>query len=64
MSDINNFHSQDPVNSTDKRQKGATMIEYALLASILILAIYAGLILARQKMSQSFSTVGSAVRGQ
>ncbi|MCB0345338.1 MAG: Flp family type IVb pilin [Bdellovibrionales bacterium] len=45
-------------------QKGATMIEYSLVAAIMVTGLITGVYLLRQNMSQTFSKVGSAVNTQ
>lgn len=45
-------------------QRGATMIEYSLVAAIMVTGLITGVYLLRQNMSETFSTVGSAVNTQ
>lgn len=45
-------------------QQGATMIEYSLVAAIMVTGLITGVYLLRQNMSQTFSSVGSVVNTQ
>lgn len=48
--------------SSDKREeRGATLIEYALLAALIAVALIASMRLLQGSVSQSFSSIGSSL---
>ena len=54
VKDLNEDQSQ-------KKEKGASMVEYALLAALIAIICIAGLRFLGQSISKQFSTVASAV---
>ena len=47
--------------SDGKRENGATMLEYSLLAALIALVAFAGVVFVGQQASQSFSMAGSGL---
>lgn len=46
---------------TDKGQKGATLIEYAVLAALIVIVALAAIKLVGTKVSQQFSTIAQSL---
>jgi Flp pilus assembly pilin Flp len=50
------------VNAEKKKDQGATMVEYALLAALIAVALIAVITYLSRSVSNTFSTVGSAIQ--
>ncbi len=57
----NNEIKKCQINSPENKEKGATMLEYALLASLIAVVCIAAVTLLGQKACQSFSKVASSL---
>lgn len=57
MDDINMKESNAP--RADEKQKGASMIEYAILIALIVVICIVGVRVVGQKVSQQFSSVAS-----
>ena len=53
--------SMPKTNQRDDEQTGASMLEYALLAALIVMVAIAAITLLGQQASKTFSAVGSAV---
>ena len=47
------------IENNQKEEKGATMVEYALLVALIAIALIGALNLLTEDISEAFSTVGS-----
>lgn len=59
MSDIMNV--KKIADKSNKKEKGATMIEYVLLVALLAIVLIVALRVLGQRVSQQFSTIGSNI---
>ncbi len=50
------------LNKKSQKQRGATMVEYALIVVAIALVAYAGAKLLGQSVSAKFNTIGDTVR--
>lgn len=49
------------IQNQEQQERGASMLEYALLAALIAVALIAGIGALQTNVSQSFSNIGSAL---
>lgn len=52
---------QKDLNKQDKKEKGASLVEYALLAALIAVVCIAGITVVGSKASRSFSTISTGL---
>ena len=60
---MNEVKDLNEVQNQEKEEKGASMVEYALLAALIAIICIGGLRFLGTAISTQFSTVGSAISG-